>query len=165
MVATHTIQFEDMSVAQICNHFEHKQYLPIKDSFVVLDEGLEDLKIHYPQHEKLVLIEILFRKLRNEMEQTMRNDLLVLFPILKKKAEDAVLNHFPLQSIRDKNKRILNILNKVRLVCENYVRQPCWDATSKAFFEEMYNLDKQITESILLKENLLFPRLKLTRND
>ncbi len=164
MVISQTIEMEDMNISQICHHLEHKHYMPIQDSLGILKNGLNDVMLSYKDQEKLVLIEMLLQRLTEEIQQAIRNDLLVLFPLLTKGTATS-FNRFPVKSVREKSKKIISILNKLRLVCENYIRKPGWDSISKMFFEEMYNLDRMVTDAVLVKENYLLPKIMVEQED
>jgi hypothetical protein len=62
--------------------------------------------------------------------------------------------------IRDKNKKILSLLEKLRLIANNFILKPEWDADTRMFFEELFTLDQMVTQAIYLKENVLLPRIQ-----
>lgn len=111
--------------------------------------------------DKLTLATMLFVRLKDETDQLIRNDRLVLFPLIEKEWEPGADHgpHLPLQMIREKNKKILNILDRLRQIANNYILKPEWSTETRLFFEELFGLDQMITQAIYLKENVLVPKL------
>jgi iron-sulfur cluster repair protein YtfE (RIC family) len=166
MLASHLVEVNELSPPQLCHYIDHKQYTPVRQSLESLFETIDQLKNEELDAEKITLASMLFIRLKDETEQLIRNDRLVLFPLIEKEWAKPVPGspHLPLQMIRDKNKKILNILDRLRQIANSYILKPEWSTETRLFFEELFGLDQMITQAIYLKENVLVPKL-LKYND
>ncbi len=161
MLASHLVEVNELSPPQLCHYIDQKQYTPIKQSLELVMQNAALRKDDQIESEKISLATLLFIRLKDETEQLIRNDRLVLFPLIEKEW-DPVLDksiHLPLQMIRDKNKKILNILERLRQLANNYILKPEWSAETRMLLEELFGLDQMITQAIYLKENVLVPKL------
>jgi iron-sulfur cluster repair protein YtfE (RIC family) len=161
MLASHLVEVNELSPPQLCHYIEQKHYLPIRQSLATLREYAEKLQHSDIEPEKLGLAAMLFVRLMEEMEQVIRNDLMILFPLVLQEVT-GVRNssiHIPLQMIREKNKKILNLLERLRALANNFILKPEWDTDTRMFFEELFTLDQMISQAIYLKENVLLPKL------
>jgi iron-sulfur cluster repair protein YtfE (RIC family) len=166
MLASHLVEVNELSPPQLCHYIDHKQYTPVRQSLEALFETIDQLKNEELDAEKITLASMLFVRLKDETEQLIRNDRLVLFPLIEKEWTKPVPGapHLPLQMIRDKNKKILSILDRLRQIANSYILKPEWSTQTRLFFEELFGLDQMITQAIYLKENVLVPKL-LKYND
>ncbi len=165
MLAPHLVEVNELSPPQLCQYIEQKHYLPIRQSLATLKDYAEKVKNSELDTEKLVLASMLFERLMEEMEQVIRNDMMILFPLIMQQHDHTTAPniHFPVQMIHEKNKKILNLLERLRSLANNFILKPEWDTDTRLFFEELFTLDQMISQAIYLKENVLMPRLvKLT---
>jgi len=165
MLASHLVEVNELSPPQLCHYIEQKHYLPIRQSLVTLREYAEKVQHTDVDPEKLGLAAMLYVRLMEEMEQVIRNDLMILFPLIMQQTDHSTTGniHIPVQMIREKNKKILNLLERLRSLANNFILKPEWDTDTRLFFEELFTLDQMISQAIYLKENVLLPRMvKLT---
>ncbi len=168
MMASHLVEVNELLPPQICSYIETKHYVPIKQSLKLLSSHAEamtqTMKAEEPDAEKLNLAALLFVRLRDETEQLIRNDTIIIFPLVRNQ-QDVPERHrpnLPLQMVREKNKKILSLLEKLRQTANNYILKPEWTTEARLFFEELFGLEQMIQQAIYLKENVLLPRfLKL----
>ncbi|QGW27600.1 hypothetical protein [Phnomibacter ginsenosidimutans] len=162
MMASHLVEVNELTPPQLCHYIEQKHYAPIKQSLETLAEYSNLLQHSDVEPEKLSVGHMLFGRLKDEMEQVIRNDSMILFPlIMQADAKGRIREaHIPAQMIRDKNKKILSLLEKLRLIANNFILKPEWDADTRMFFEELFTLDQMVTQAIYLKENVLLPRIQ-----
>jgi iron-sulfur cluster repair protein YtfE (RIC family) len=161
MLASHLVEVNELSPPQLCHYIDQKHYIPIRQSLDDVFESISKIKEDQLDAEKLSLASMLFVRLKDETDQLIRNDRLVLFPLIDKEWEPGSIHgpHLPLQMIRDKNKKILNILERLRQIANNYILKKEWNTETRLFFEELFGLDQMITQAIYLKENVLVPKL------
>jgi iron-sulfur cluster repair protein YtfE (RIC family) len=161
MLASHLVEVNELSLPQLCHYIEQKHYLPLRQSLATLKDHAEKVKDAEIITEKLALAAMLFEKLMEEMEQVMRNDMMILFPLIMQHRDHATPanTHFPVQMIHEKNKKILNLLERLRSLANNFILKPEWDTETRLFFEELFTLDQMVSQAIYIKENVLMPRL------
>lgn len=162
MMASHLVEVNELTPPQLCHYIEQKHYAPIRQSLVTLAEYSNLMQHSDVEPDKLSVGHMLFGRLKEEMEQVIRNDSMILFPLIaqadaKGRIREATI---PAQMIRDKNKKILSLLEKLRLIANNFILKPEWDTDTRLFFEELFSLDQLITQAIYLKENVLLPRIQ-----
>lgn len=162
MLASHLVEVNELSPHQLCQYLEQKHYLPIKQSMATLREYAEKVQHADVDREKLGLAAMLYVRVMEEMEQVIRNDKMILFPLIIQQQEHEVSSniHIPAQMIRDKNKKILNLLERLRSLANNFILKPEWDTNTRLFFEELFTLDQMISQAIYLKENVLLPKVQ-----
>jgi len=161
MLASHLVEVNELSPPQLCHYIDQKQYIPIRQSLDAVMQSADKIEDAQLDADKLTLATMLFVRLKDETDQLIRNDRLVLFPLIEKEWEPGADHgpHLPLQMIREKNKKILNILDRLRQIANNYILKPEWSTETRLFFEELFGLDQMITQAIYLKENVLVPKL------
>jgi iron-sulfur cluster repair protein YtfE (RIC family) len=160
MLASHLVEMSELSAAQLCSYIEWKHYVPIQQAFKRLTALSDSAFENSSEMDNLTLATSVFGKLKEEMEQVVRNDLMLVFPLISKKSvkESQANGKMPLEMIRAKNKKILQMLEKLRQLANNFLLKPEWNADTRLFFEELFALDQMITQAIYLKENVLIPR-------
>jgi iron-sulfur cluster repair protein YtfE (RIC family) len=162
MIASHLIDFNEFSPGQLSDYIEHNLYGPLHHSLESLHQSLEKALATSLDADKIGVIALLVNRLREETEQLMRNDELVIFPLIRRgeSAEKADGPKIPQHFIRSKNERIINLLEKLRQLSNNYMLQPNWNHEAKLFFEHLFQVDQSINQCIFLKENVLLPKLQ-----
>jgi iron-sulfur cluster repair protein YtfE (RIC family) len=161
MLASHLVEVNELSPPQLCHYIDQKQYIPIRQSLDAVMQSADRIEDGQLETDKLTLATMLFVRLKDETDQLIRNDRLILFPLIEKEWEPGAVHapHLPLQMIREKNKKILNILDRLRQIANSYILKPEWSTETRLFFEELFGLDQMITQAIYLKENVLVPKL------
>ena len=162
MFASHLVEVNELSPPQLCHYIEQKHYLPIRQSLATMREYAENLQNSEKDPEKLGLAAMLYVRLMEEMEQVIRNDQMILCPLIMRQNGDLSSGKLtlPAQMIHEKNKKILNLLERLRSLANNFILKPEWNTDTRMFFEELFTLDQMISQAIYLKENVLLPRLQ-----
>ena len=160
MLAPHLVEVNELSPLQLCHYIEQKQYIPIKQAFGSINEFANEAEHSNDSMETLSLVSLLLNKIKDETEQLMRNDLLIIFPLIKRISKEPQVEapHLPVKMIREKNRKILNLLDKLRQVANGYMLKPEWSGDVRLYFEELFTLDQMIAQAIYLKENVLIPK-------
>lgn len=160
-MASHLVEVNDLSPSQLCHYIEMKQYAPIKQTLELLNGYVQDLQNANESADKSQLVPMLFVRLKDEISQVMRNDEIIIFPLINKHIEKGSHGspQLPLSMIREKNKKIMHILEKFRVIANSYILKPEWTNNERLFFEELFTLDQMITQAIYLKENVLIPKM------
>jgi hypothetical protein len=64
----------------------------------------------------------------------------------------------PTAMIHQMHKKILKLLDKLRLQVNSYLVKPEWSESFKLFCDELFTLDQQIQQAIYIKENVLLKK-------
>lgn len=162
MLASHLVEVNELSPPQLCHYIDQKYYTPLFQALDTQEHLAAMLQHSDVDPEKMSVAHLLFTRLKEEVEQVIRNDRLIVFPVVEKldNCQPGTPFQMPLQMIRDKNKKIISIMEKLRQVANNFILRPEWDADTRLFFEELFLIDQMISQSIYLKENVLLPRLQ-----
>jgi iron-sulfur cluster repair protein YtfE (RIC family) len=161
MLASHLVEVNELSAPLLCTYIETKHYIPIKQSLEVLASYAEDLQNRPDDAATFELCGLLFYKMKGEVEQMIRNDHLILFPMIRKEYEEdnPVKRKLPLEMIQSKNRKILSLMERMRQIANNYIAKPNWSQHVRLFFEEMFGLEQIIQQAIYLKENVLLRKM------
>ncbi|MCU0334857.1 MAG: hypothetical protein MUF62_07365 [Chitinophagaceae bacterium] len=161
MLASHLVEVNELSPPQLCHYIDQKYYTPLQQALSALEHQASMLQHSDIDPEKMSVAHLLFSRLKEEVEQVIRNDRLIIFSVIDKlgAGRAGAVSQVPVQMIRDKNKKIISIIERLRQVANNFILKPEWDADTRLFFEELFLIDQMISQSIYLKENVLLPRL------
>jgi iron-sulfur cluster repair protein YtfE (RIC family) len=113
-------------------------------------------------HEKVELMSILYYRMKDEIEQLIRNDTLIIFPLIRNDQQVTPCQgrKLPLEMIHSKNKKIIFMLDKMRAMANNYIAKPDWTSGFRMLCDELHNLEQQVMQAIYLKENVLLPAVE-----
>jgi iron-sulfur cluster repair protein YtfE (RIC family) len=162
MLASHLVEVNELSAPQLCHYINQKYYTPLLQALGTQEQRAAMLQHSDVDPEKMSVAHLLFTRLKEEVEQVIRNDRIIVFPVVEKldDSQTGTPVRIPFQMVRDKNKKIISILEKLRQVANNFILRPEWDADTRLFFEELFLIDQMISQSIYLKENVLLPKLQ-----
>jgi iron-sulfur cluster repair protein YtfE (RIC family) len=162
MSGSHLVEVNELPADKLCTYIEHKFYQSIKTILENLTVYVEELIDDSSAQEKEELEDILLNKLKIEVEQLIRNDSLIIFPLIRNEA--AVMpckgRKLPLEMIHSKNKKIMYLFEKIRHMANGYIYKPTWSQQFKIFCGELHDLEQMVLQTIYLKENLLLPKVE-----
>jgi iron-sulfur cluster repair protein YtfE (RIC family) len=125
-----------------------------------MEEYLHEVETESSTSGQEDLVMLLFYKLKDELEQMLRNDRIIVFPLIRREIGHANQAGMPLPTamIHQMHKKILKLLDKLRLQVNSYLVKPEWSESFKLFCDELFTLDQQIQQAIYIKENVLLKK-------
>ena len=162
MLETHLADINEMEPGKLCTYLDNNHYQPIRRLLESLADFFGEGAEGGEEGEKVQLLSVLFLRLKNEIEQLMRNDTLIIFPLIR---NDHGVNacagrKLPLEMIHSKNKKIIYLLEKVKHMSNDYIAKPSWTPHFRVLCDELHSLDQQVMQAIYLKENVLLPKVE-----
>ncbi|HSC53138.1 MAG TPA: hypothetical protein VLC98_05960 [Phnomibacter sp.] len=161
MLSTQLAAAHAMSPLDLCAYISQQHYEPVCELMQQLQKLVEEGKYHAREYDAISMSALLFMTLKDEMDQVIRNDKLILFPLIGQLANnnDAELRHFPVKMIQKKNQKIVALLERLRASAHNFIVKSEWEEETRNFFEQLFVLHEMISQSIYLKENILLPAM------
>jgi iron-sulfur cluster repair protein YtfE (RIC family) len=162
MQAAHLVNINELEPADLCNYLEHKSYSGIQQSLQTISHYIEDLLQQPDGAEQVHLCSLLFAKLKDEVEQLMRNDTLIIFPLIRndKGTKPCTARKLPVELIRTMNQKIMQLLERIRHQSNNYISKSTWGNALRICNNELYQLEQQLQQVIYIKENSLLPKVE-----
>ncbi|HSK12126.1 MAG TPA: hypothetical protein VK907_02870 [Phnomibacter sp.] len=162
MVDSHLVEINELPPGKLCSYIENKHYQPVRHLLNTITDYIEEWTEEAEDHEKVELMSILFYRLKDEVEQLIRNDTLVIFPLIRndKEVQPCKGRKLPLEMIHNKNKKIMYLLEKMRHMANGYIAKPGWTQHFRLLCDELHNLDQQVLQTIFIKENVLIPKVE-----
>ena len=156
------VEINELSPGKLCNFIVHKHYQPIKQLLDDISNYIKEWPAEANEAENLAVLSILFYRLQSEIEQLIRNDTLIIFPLIgnDKQLEVRCLRRLPVELIQNKNRKIMYLLDKLRQLANNYIARPLWSQHFRLFCNELHHLDQQVLQTIYVKENILLPKVE-----
>lgn len=161
MLSTQLAAAHAMSPLDLCAYISQQHYEPICELMQKLQKLVEEGKYHAREYDAISMSSLLFMTLKDEVEQVIRNDKLILFPLIGQLANnsDAELGQLPVRMIQKKNQKIVSLLERLRAAAHNFIVKPEWEEETRNFFEQLFVLHDMVSQSIYLKENILLPAM------
>lgn len=161
MLESHLVEINELSSAKLCSYIENKHYQPIKLLLETLTGYMEEWTDESKEPEKVELMSILFYRLKDEIEQLIRNDSLIIFPLIRNDQDNSKskARKLPVDMIHIKNKKIMYLLDKMRQMANGYLAKEDWTQHFRLMCDELHNLNQQVLQTIYLKENALLPKV------
>ena len=162
MLESHLVELNDLPAGKLCTYIDNKHYQPVRRLLDTVTDYLEEWTDECDDQEKVELLSILFYRLKDEIEQLIRNDTLIIFPLIRNDSNVAPCQgrKLPLEMIHSKNKKIMYMLEKMRAMANGYIAKPAWTSNFRILCDELHNLEQQVLQSIYLKENVLLPKVE-----
>ena len=129
MPATNLIETQELSPAELCNYIQHNYYNTIKEQLQATHQ-YTDRVINDPHDtDQAELLTLLFLRLEDETLQMMRNDELVIFPLIQGDYNDKKCSarKLPTGMIQQMHLKIMTLLEKIRQLLNNYLAKPEWN--------------------------------------
>lgn len=161
MVAPHLVEINELPVHKLCNFIDTKHYHAIIQAFSNVEENLDDLQNTSEDADKVEMVAVLFYRIKDEVQQLIRNDRLIIFPLVKKMVENAATaqGKVPVDMVHSMNKKILTLLDRMRHILNDFIARPDWSQGFRIFCDELHNLEQHVLQAIYLKENVLLPKV------
>ncbi len=161
MLEPHLVEINELPPGKLCTYIDNKHYQPVRRLLETLTDYIEEWTDESTDSEKVQLLSILFYRLKDEIDQLIRNDTLIIFPLIKQddKAKDCKGRKLPVEMIHSKNKKIMYLLEKMKQMANGYIAKPTWTPHFRLLCDELHNLDQQVLQTIYLKENVLLPKV------
>ena len=152
---------QELSPVELCNHLQRDFYRDIKSllervHFCV--EKIEDERI--PGNSQM--LSLLFLKLEAETRQMIRYDEQIVFPLIRDGygAKKYNSGQLPAQMIHQMTIRILNLLEKIRRLLNNYLPMQESQDSMPDISNNLFMLEQFLYQAIYFKENYLLPKVK-----
>ncbi len=153
----HIINYNDFSAEELCNYLEERHYTQVLADLETTQNYIEFLLADSDENSELTgLINTLFHKLREEVQQLFVKDHILLYPHVKQNPG----KYISLAPINTIHQRIMSILQKLRGLMNNYVQQPNWSNQFKICCNELYAIEQNIQHILYIKENFLWTKIK-----
>lgn len=162
MLESHLVEINELSPGKLCSYIDYKHYQQIKRLLDTISDYMEDWTAEAADAEKVQVLSILYYRLKDEIEQLIRNDTLIIFPLIRndQQVEASKSRKLPVDMIHNKNKKIMYLLDKLRHLANNYIAKPSWTHQFRLLCDELHHLDQQVLQTIYLKENVLLPKVE-----
>ncbi|MES2774803.1 MAG: hypothetical protein V4722_11500 [Bacteroidota bacterium] len=162
MQASHLVNVTELEPADLCNYLEHKCYTGLGQSLQTITHYIEDLSAEPEGAEQVHLCSLLFQKLKDETGQLIRNDTLIIFPLIRndKGTKPCTARKLPVELIRSMHQKIMQLLERIRHQNNNYISKPTWSNTLRICTNELFQLEQQLQQVIYMKENTLLPKVE-----
>lgn len=156
------VELNELDGAALCSYIEEKHYMPIGHSLTMLVELLGKLQQSSSDAPKVELLGLLFNRLKEEAEQAIRNDTLIIFPVIKNVEGDkpCAARKLPVEMMRLSHKKIMSLLEKQRQLAHNYICKPEWSVDFRMFCEALYGFEQHLQQAVFIKENVLLPKIE-----
>jgi iron-sulfur cluster repair protein YtfE (RIC family) len=160
MPDVHLVDVNSLAPADLCNYLEHKYYNNIRQSIQTVQHYVNDLE--NSSEGKADLLILLFIRLKDETQQMIRNDELIIFPLIRndKGVRPCPARKLPIEMMRQMHQKIMQVLEKIRQLVNNYIVLSNWDAAFKICCNELYSLEQLLQQAIYIKENVLLHKIK-----
>jgi iron-sulfur cluster repair protein YtfE (RIC family) len=158
---------ETLTPEGLCNLIEFRYQTEIKqltdkiNSF--LDENVQITELSDSVSE---LVHLLFRKLNDEVDHLLKKETLIIFPCIKhhydgieKIIPTSCVENTVYKNIQGTHRVILNLVQKIRQVLDNYQTDPGWSKEWRDCLDEMFTLENRIYNWIHLEQNYLYPKV------
>jgi len=165
-----TFPYDKLSLAQLADHIVATHHSYVKKESPQIAAYLQKVAFkHGNRHPELNKIFELFTIVKEEMEQHMRKEELVLFPRIKElenysknpnhqfKLELAYLQS-PIYMMEMEHERAGSIMSEIRKLTNNYVPPQDACTTYKLSFAALQEFEEDLHHHVHLENNLLFPR-------
>jgi iron-sulfur cluster repair protein YtfE (RIC family) len=154
----------------LCSLIQREYHPSINASCKKIEEFLlscqygKDLSI-----ESSELVHLVFMKLNDEIKHFFLKESGLIFPIIqqnaklqkeKEKMQGSHLQKSLLESIHQRQQIIINLLQKLRHLLQDYNIQPKWHKEWKETVNEMFLLESKLYQWIHIEGSLLYPKLQ-----
>lgn len=162
--------YDQLSLAELADHIvsTHHEYVK-KESPQIAAYLHQVASKHNNRHPEVNKIVELFTVVKEEMEQHMRKEELILFPRIKELETYAALPgkpirltlaylQSPIYMMETEHEQAGSIMNAIRMITNNYTPPPDVCTTYKLSFASLHEFEKNLHQHVHLENNLLFPR-------
>ena len=153
---------QELSPTELCNILQADYYGIIKENLQKIHQFSETVEGNDQQLEQAGLLILLFTKLEDETLQMMRNDELIIFPLIRNDGQKKLCSaaKLPTDMIQQMHEKIMTVLEKIRLLLNNYLPKPGWKAELLHISNIMFGLEQQLQQAVYVKEKQLLHKVK-----
>ncbi len=155
MQVASTLDYSNYTAEELCHYIENKHYALLKHKFEAAFSYFQELHDEKNYIETEHLLVLLFKKLKEEVFQLIRRDIMVIFPMICSLEEG---QHHVFVSSLQAHKRIVDLLQKIRALTNNYIQQPEWTKMYRFCCIELLELEELIQQIIYMKENFILSK-------
>ncbi|MCU0389160.1 MAG: hypothetical protein MUE71_11195, partial [Chitinophagaceae bacterium] len=83
MLESHLVEINQLPPGKLCTYIDNKHYQPIRRLLEMVTNYMEEWTDESSDHEKVELMSILYYRMKDEIEQLIRNDTLIIFPLIR----------------------------------------------------------------------------------
>jgi iron-sulfur cluster repair protein YtfE (RIC family) len=166
MSSPHLVEVNELSPEKLCNYIDKKHYTPAIQIIEGISKAITDLQVIEDSNGQIELIAVLFYRIKDEVMQLIRNDRLIIFPLIRNDGGVTPCKgrKLPLEMIHNMNKKIIHLLDRLRHMLNNYIAKPEWTQDFRVICDELHEMDQQVMQAIYLKENVLLPKVAFLFN-
>ena len=160
MYATQYIDPSKLTAPDLCDFLEKAFYAEIRQLIDNIQQRVDEIPAE-GEDCNIDLFALLFLKLKDEVMQMIRNDKLIIFPLIRNIGDEKQCHarRLPLEMIQGMHQKIMQLLEKIRQQANNYLPKKVWQPAFAACCAEMFKLEQEIHRAIYTKENELLKRV------
>lgn len=154
-----TVNFNEMSVDDICEYLQYKHYSHLSSNFDLLNKYFQTCNMHEKDNDDTHgMIRILVDKLEKDVQLLIKNDTYILFPKIRNDNEK--IQQKTIDVFRKIHQNILQNLDSIKKLFNHYNHENYWNSYTQLSMIEMKQIDETIRNIIYLKETYLWDKLK-----
>jgi len=166
-------EFDRLSLGELADYIVNTHHRYTKSALPQIFSYLQKVSTkHGSRHEELFKIFNDFSLLRQELEQHMLKEELILFPRIKyldniaDHVDKAPLNvRLPISLMENEHEQVANLLREIRLQSNNFMPPPDACTTYRLSFSALQAFETDLHQHIHLENNILFPKALKLFND
>ena len=159
----YVVNFHEIEAYILCDYIEDKLHASLRLQAALIQKYLrQDLYCVCNCTTQFSLIQVLFQRLEEEMEQVFRKESIVLFPLIREQVEGNGLkkiNENAFEILKESHNKMIQIAQKLRQLTNNYFVKSGWNAPAKLCVNELFDFEQALQRWIHLEEGVLFPKL------
>ncbi|MBX7240983.1 MAG: hemerythrin domain-containing protein [Bacteroidia bacterium] len=160
------INFYEIETDVLCDYIEDKLHVMLRHQASLIQKYLhQDLYCVCNCTTQFSLIQVLFQRLEDEMEQVFRKEKLILFPLIRENVNNPkphALSAKVFDLLRESHNKMIQISQKIRQLTSNYFAKPGWNAAAKLCVNELFDFEQSLQQWIHLEEGVLYPKVTST---
>ncbi len=150
---------DEMNPAELCKFLEKECQYEILNSVKKITHYFSEEPVYELSESIAELLQLLFAKLRDEVQHVFLKESGIVFPLIKKHNTETRLEPKIAESIHQTQKVILSLLVKIRQLLDNYIPGQGSGKKWKNCLNEMFLLENQIHHWIHIEQSLLYPAI------
>ncbi|HVZ24544.1 MAG TPA: hypothetical protein VG842_00720 [Sediminibacterium sp.] len=147
----------DMTPSELCSLIEDEFQQAILARCKAIEGYFAQNAVNEVPDSVLELVDLLFKKLQDELKHAFRKESGILFPAIRQKMGTFKLAAPLAASIEQTHKILLNLILKIRQLLNNYAIQPGWSEEWKLCVNEFFHLENKIHQWIHIEQYYLYP--------
>ncbi len=157
------VNFYEIETDVLCDYIEDKLHVVLRHQASLIQKYLQqDLYCVCNCTTQFSLIQVLFQRLNDEMEQVFRKEKLILFPLIRENINNLTphtLSDKVFDLLKESHNKMIQISQKIRQLTSNYFAKPGWNAAAKLCINELFDFEQTLQQWIHLEEGVLYPKV------